>query len=426
MLDDFKSGKSKSKLPVKEEKPMPEIEAKEPEPDIEVNIDKDNNLSDLIAPDTAENKEAVVGSVPPKSKKKGRFKAMLNWKSFSKKKKILVICGGVILLLLIVGGVILLTDRSHPKQAAIYKVVKPKPVTYISRLTGLPVSQAQSVLPVTGIMIENLDAARPQSGLSAAGVVFEAVAEGGITRFLALYEDQEPSSVGPIRSARPYYVDWLLGFDAAYAHVGGSPDGLAAIASLHVKDLDQFYNGSSYTRITSRPAPHNVYTSLADLISLEDSKGYKTSTFTGFPRKADQPSKTPSATSIDFTPSSVDYSVHYDYDSSLNSYKRSEGEAPQVDANTNKQLEPKVVIGIVVPQSQGALDASGAYYTEYQDIGSGTADVFQDGTVTQGTWVKTAPTSQIQFLDAAGKPIDLNAGQTWITVLGSANEISYK
>jgi hypothetical protein len=117
--------------------------------------------------------------------------------------------------------------------------------------------------------------------------------------------------------------------------------------------------------------------------------------------------------------------VNYQYDPVLNSYKRSEGGAAMVDANTGQQLEPKVVIAIVVPWTDGALDSSGAYYTDYSDIGSGTAYVFQDGIVTQGTWEKSSQTSQIQFISSSGAPIQLNAGQTWITAVGSVSEVSY-
>jgi len=274
-------------------------------------------------------------------------------------------------------------------------------------------------------MIENSDDARPQSGLSQAGVIFEALAEGGITRFMALYEEGQPNSIGPIRSARPYFIDWLAPFDAAYAHVGGSPAGLAEISTLNIKDMDEFYNGNSYTRITSREAPHNVYTSLSSLLSLEQSKGWASSNFVGFPRKADAPSKSSTVNNINLNISSLDMAVNYQYDPVLNSYKRSEGGAAMVDANTGQQLEPKVVIAIVVPWTDGALDSSGAYYTDYSDIGSGTAYVFQDGIVTQGTWEKSSQTSQIQFISSSGAPIQLNAGQTWITAVGSVSEVSY-
>jgi hypothetical protein len=96
-----------------------------------------------------------------------------------------------------------------------------------------------------------------------------------------------------------------------------------------------------------------------------------------------------------------------------------------VDANTGGQLEPKVVIAIVVPWTNGPIDASGAYYTDYSDVGSGTAYVFQDGTVTQGVWSKPTQTSQIQFNTTSGSAIKLNAGQTWITALGTSSEVSY-
>jgi hypothetical protein len=128
---------------------------------------------------------------------------------------------------------------------------------------------------------------------------------------------------------------------------------------------------------------------------------------------------------IDFDMSTSDMKVHYQYDPTLNSYKRSEGGAPMIDANTGKQIEPKVVVSMVVPWKDGALDSSEAYYTVYSDIGSGTAYIFQDGTVTKGTWTKSAKTSQIQFKTASGATLKLNAGQTWITAVGSTSDITY-
>jgi hypothetical protein len=364
-----------------------------------------------------------------KPKPKSRWQAIIQWRPTRKQWLII----GVVLLVLIGTGTTLALTY-HRKAAPVAVVTKPAPVkpkpaaapaTVASRLTGVQVSPALASLPVTGVMIENSDDARPQSGLSQAGVIFEALAEGGITRFLVLYEEGQPTSIGPVRSARPYFIDWLLPFDAAYAHVGGSPDALSEITSLNVKDMNEFYYGSTYTRISSREAPHNVYTSMSNLLSLEQSKGWTSSNFTGFPRKADSPSKSPTTTDINFNMSSSDMAVNYQYDPTLNSYKRSEGGAPMIDANTNQQLEPKVVIAIVVPWTDGPLDASGAYYTDYSDIGSGTAYVFQDGTVTQGVWDKSSQSSQIQFNTTAGAPIKLNAGQTWISVVGSAGEVSY-
>lgn len=310
------------------------------------------------------------------------------------------------------------------------KKVPAKPTTVASTLSGLQVDPSVNERPVTAVMIENSLDARPQSGLDQASVVFEALAEGGVTRFMALYQDTQPDYIGPVRSARPYYIQWLLGFDAAYAHVGGSPDGLADITAWHVKDLNQFYNSGAYERISSRYAPHNVYTSIAQLSQVEAAKGYGKSNYTGFVRKAKEaPSKAPTAASIDMTFSGYYYNAHFDYDPTTNTYKRSESGAPHLELHkdgTQVQIAPKVVIAMAVPEQNGALDSSGAYYAGYSPIGSGQIVVFQDGTATPGTWTKTSNASQITFTDANGQPLALNPGQVWISAITAISNVTYK
>jgi hypothetical protein len=303
----------------------------------------------------------------------------------------------------------------------VVKKAPPKPTTVASTLTGLQVDPMINQKTVTGVMIENSIQARPQSGLGQAGVVFEAIAEGGITRFLALFQDTAPGDIGPIRSARPYYAQWALAFDAGYAHVGGSPEALANIKAWGVKDLDQFHAGGSYHRISSRAAPHNVYTSIAALNQLETSRGYTTSTYTGFARKKESPSKRPTAKTINFSISGPVYSAHYDYDAKANAYLRSEGGSTHIDAGTNTQISPKVVIAMVIPYS---LEADG-YHSSYAVIGSGQAYIFQDGNVTIGQWSKTANSTQITFTDGAGQPVSLNPGQTWLTAVSAAAKVTY-
>jgi hypothetical protein len=317
-----------------------------------------------------------------------------------------------------------LTIIHHPKP-------KPKaPVTVPSPLTGLPVDPALAKRPVTGIMIENSDAARPQSGLQAAGVVYEAVAEAGITRFLALFQDASPQYIGPVRSLRPYYIDYAAPFEASIVHVGGSPDALQQVTAGGYRNLDQFANGGSFYRISSRYAPHNVYTDFSKLDALNQRRGYTSSTFTSWPRKADKKLAKPTARTIDLSISSRDFYAHYDYDAVSNSYLRSEGGAPHLDFvspadKTGVRLHPKVVIALVVGQSRGELDATGAYYTNYQTSGSGQAYIFQDGGVTVGTWQKADRTTQLTFADTAGAPLAIDAGQTWITLVGGTGKISY-
>ncbi len=354
-------------------------------------------------------------------------------RKFHLSKKQWIILGVVLGILLLGGGGFWAWKVAHPANKAKVGTVKkaaqkpaPAAPALVSNLTGLPISDASiNQRPVTGVMIENSTDARPQSGLEQAGVVFEAVAEAGITRFLALYQDTAPGYIGPVRSARPYYLLWAQGFDASLAHVGGSPEALNDIKTWGIKDLDQFANGGSYTRISSRYAPHNVYTSMANLNAIEAKKGYGASHYTSFPRKIDQPSKAPNARSIDFAISSFYFNSHWDYDTVNNRYVRSEGGAAhtEVDQAGNKsQITPKSVVALVMPQGVEADDL----HTAYNTIGSGTMYVFQDGIMQQGTWSKTAGPAQFTFTDAKGQPLKLDAGQTWITVMGSAGGVTFK
>lgn len=336
------------------------------------------------------------------------------------------------LVLVITGGGIGLFAALHkPKPTTTVttvvpvKQVAPKPTTVPSTLSGLPVLPEANKRPVISVMIENSKDARPQSGLSQAGVVFEAIAEGGITRLLALYQDQQPTNIGPIRSARPYYVSWSESFKAAYVHVGGSDEALQNIKNWGVQDINQFYNGSSFRREASRPSPHNVYSGLPTLTELALKKGYS-STFTGFERKTAAPAKQATASTIDLAISSSLYNVHYTYDAVSNTYGRAEGGADHIDNNTGKRLAPNVVIAMVVPLTTRGKTAQGGSYSDYNTLGSGTAYVFQDGVVTMGNWNKTATASPLTFTDSSGAVLKLNPGQTWITAVSTASKVTYK
>jgi hypothetical protein len=313
---------------------------------------------------------------------------------------------------------------ASPKKSITRKPVVAAPI--YSTLSGQQITDASlNKKPVTAVMVENSLDARPQSGLSDAGIVYEAVAEGGVTRFMAVYQDTTPTNVGPIRSARPYYIQWALGYNAAYAHVGGSDDALSDITAWGVQDMNQFYNGSYYHRTADRDAPHNVYTGIDTLNQLEAAKGY-TSSYTGFTRTKDTPKQQPDVTSIDLSLSGQLYDPHYVYNPTTNSYDRSEAGEAHIDANTGKQLSPKVVVALVVPLERGALDSSGAYYSNYNVLGSGTAYVFQNGTVITASWNKADNKSSLSLIDANNQPVALNRGQTWITAVSSTAGVHYQ
>jgi len=331
-------------------------------------------------------------------------------------------------LLLIVGagaGLLWLLQTPLPSHFAEETIIPPKPKPkFYSPLTGIEVAdEATTKRPVTAIMIENSPDARPQSGLKDAGVVFETIAEGGITRFVALYQEAQPALIGPVRSVRPYYIEWAYPFDPSVAHIGGSSRALDMIRSgKYGVDLDQFFNAGSYWRAADRYAPHNVYTSFDKLNALNAAKGHTTSTFSAWPRRNEAPSKTPNATQINIMVSTGSYTTHYDYDAATNSYLRSEGGAPHMDREGGR-LAPKVVIALKDPISIGFEDG---YREQINTSGSGDALIFQDGTVTQATWHKTDPASQIHFVGADGKDIPLVRGQTWITALDPSREVSWK
>lgn len=299
----------------------------------------------------------------------------------------------------------------------------PKPVNIASPLSGVMVAPELAKRPVTAVMIENSLDARPQSGLQDAGVVFEAIAEGGITRFMALFQDTTPQHIGPVRSLRPYYIDFATPFQAGIAHVGGSPEALAQIRNGGQRDLDQFFNAGAYWRNSGRAAPHNVYTSFEKLDALNLGKGYTGSQFTPWVRKEEQKLAVPTAAKIDIKISSTLYNVHYDYDAATNSYLRSEGGRPHISTSSaadaaGQQLKPKVVVALAVPYSLSGK------YSVYGINGSGTMFVFQDGGVTQGTWTKADRGSQFIFKDAAGNPLALNAGQTWVSLVASPDRVT--
>lgn len=298
---------------------------------------------------------------------------------------------------------------------------KPKPVKYYSPLTGLEVDdEATTKQPVTAVMIENSPDARPQSGLKNSGVVYEAVAEGGITRFIALYQQEKPELVGPVRSLRIYYLDWAAPYQASIAHVGGSYNALQEVKSH--RDIDQSFNAGSYWRVSDRYAPHNMYTNFEKLDELNAAKGYKESSFTSFTRVDEKPSDEPDATSITVNFSSPTFNTSYAYDSESNSYARSLAGAPHNDRESG-QISPKVVVVIKVgTQSRGGSDG-------YEDIvtsGSGQGYVFQNGIAKEVTWKKADRNSPLELVDADNKPVSLVRGQTWVAAITDRGSVSWQ
>jgi hypothetical protein len=337
--------------------------------------------------------------------------------------------------LLLVGALYVAHQAMATKSIAAKATVRPTPKPTpaptpppASPLTGQPVATAAAAAqPVIGVMIENLyPDARPQSGLSAAGVVYEALAEGGITRFLSIFQEPLPSSLGPVRSLRPYYLDWGLEYGVPVAHAGGSQPALAEIAPLGLKDINALvYDGSYFFRTSDRAAPHNLYTNDQLLSKLDTSLGFAVApTFTPMPRKADTPPTAAPHGDIAINFSTAPYSVHYVFNLAVDAYMRFMGGVPHIDRNTGAQIQVKNIVVEFVPTTYGTQD-DGKPETNYALTGSGQALVFTDGTVTPATWTKPSDAAATQILSASGKQVSFNRGNTWYEIVPTGTTVTY-
>ncbi|QQS27352.1 DUF3048 domain-containing protein [bacterium] len=369
--------------------------------------------------------------VPVESKKRGE--SLINdhhpssiYNKASHKKRWPWLIGGVALLIVVLGGYFLLTRKAPiaspapQKTEAVKTEASPEPTTKPSSLTGVLVEPAVSEKPVMASIIENMAGqlgARPQSGLSSAGVVYEALAEGGITRYLALWQADTPKDIGPVRSLRPVFFYSAIEYGAPTAHAGGSMDGLALAQNPDFKNIEALATGP-FRRINTKIAPHNLYIYGEQYTKLIASRGWdKAPAFTPWPRKDDTPSDTPSATVITASFSSADYRAIFKYDTVSNSYLREVGGRADVDAGAgNKQVNPKVVI-VLKASTVAGTQKNGKPKTDINIIGKGAGYIFQDGTVKEISWVKNSATDRMQFLDSVGAPVSLNRGQTWISIV---------
>lgn len=275
------------------------------------------------------------------------------------------------------------------------------------------------------VVIENHPAARPQSGLSQADIVYEALAEGGITRFLAIYQTQNVKSLGPVRSARTYFNDWAQELSAIYAHVGGNSDALyyLKLGIPGVSNADQFYNGDFFARTPPRVPPHNTYTSTAKLMALAKQRGFSMAkSYADYLFKDDAASQIPTASQININFSTPSFAVKWVYDSKTNTYKRYLAGSAAVDLNNNKNIYAKNVIVQRVRNWPVASDTVLAISMGTRE--GGEADVYLDGHAIHGAWKLVD--GRTKYFDVEGNEIKLNRGQTWIEIVPPANSVTVK
>jgi hypothetical protein len=306
-----------------------------------------------------------------------------------------------------------------------------------------------------GIMVENHSDARPQSGLSSADVIYEAVAEGGITRFLSVFYCQSAQEVGPIRSARTYFLDFIseYGESPLYAHVGGAnqegpADALSQIENYgwaDVNDMNQFSIGfptfwRDYDRLGHVAATeHTMYSTTEKLLQFaatnrklkaEDEEGISwTKGFVQYDFKEDAlVSQRPTSQTVhlEFWTTDPAYAVDWTYDPVANIYKRNNGAAAHIDRNTGKQLTTKNIVILKMIESHANDGYENNQHLLYKTKGSGKASIFMDGKQITGAWRKDSRTSRTLLFDSAGAPIKFDRGTIWFEILPTDGILTVK
>lgn len=377
------------------------------------------NITDIqiLPPEEEKNKPVLKEEVPaPTEPEKSK-------KPKKSKKKIILILLGIFLGLTIVGATAYFLwfnkkPVETPKEEKPAEKTEVNPFDAESPLNGVMTTKEKAERRPVGVMIENHPEARPQSGLDKAGLVYEGVTEGGITRFLAFFVENDLDELGPIRSARTCFVRTADEYNAFYAHVGGNGDALALIAELdNFFDLNEFSLGKFFWRDKKRYAPHNMYSSTGSLRKAGESKKWNANAeYDKWSFKEDNSKESRGATqkiSINF--SSASYKVDYYYDLEKNEYKRNLANKEHTDKNSKEQIKAKTVIvqytqSWVKPQEYAGDGNS----TEIKNDGTGKAVIYRDGQKIIGAWKKLSRKQRTKFYDEAGNEVILNRGPIWI------------
>lgn len=280
-------------------------------------------------------------------------------------------------------------------------------------LDGVLVPNGQESLPVRAVMIDNQIDARPWSGLSLAQLVIEAPVEGGITRLMAFYDASSTvAMIGPVRSARPYFIDWAEAWQALYVHVGGSNEALEKIRTMgrSFVDLNEMTTSGFFWRSKTRLSPHATYTNSVMLADAALRRG-ATSTTPITWRFQDTVTSTEVAVKRIVIPYGGSYTIFWSYDPSTGRYTRMQGTRLQREAEGG-MIEASNIV--VIKTEQQVLDSAGRL--KVRTVGSGEALLYRNGQKHEIRWRRSAHES-MRFEGIDGTDVLLNRGVTWIQVI---------
>lgn len=312
------------------------------------------------------------------------------------------------------------TDNSNQNSKQTIEPVKEEP-KYYAMFTGEEVSEEESKNTPFLVIVENLKAARPQSGLTSADIVYETMAEGGIPRFIALFQSKKADKIGPVRSARPYFLDIAKEYGLPFGHCGGSTEAINRIKIEGLMSLNEFAYGSTYWRDKTRKAPHNLYTSSEKMIKTVTDKGYTSDPLVKltFDKNYWENQTGTSALNVNMKLSSY-YNTSYEYKDGKY-YKYMDGK-PSVDKETNEQI---AVTNLVIQKTSITLQKDNEHLT-IKLIGKGTGYFISSGKAIEITWERSNINSQTILKDMQGNVVPFNVGNTWWNIISTSNTVNIK
>lgn len=298
---------------------------------------------------------------------------------------------------------------------------------YKRKLDGICVESEKDMDPkIVAVMVENNLEAWPLSGVNKASVVYEAPVEGNIPRFMLVYTlDSEVNQVGPVRSARPYYLDWASEYgNAMYMHVGGSPEALDLIEKYEIFDINEMNRGWYFWRSEDREAPHNTYTSgkLWNSASEKYNEYYTQEEYEGwvFEKNSGCVDNCVSKIEVPFSVAGA-YKAVWKFNTTTQKYARFQNTKQSFDLD-GSEIEADTII--VQRVSEKVLDEIGR--KEINTIGSGDVVIFHSGKVMEGKWMKEGRKDRTKFYDEDNKEISLQAGKIWVEVLPEDRELKWE
>ncbi|MBE5819360.1 MAG: DUF3048 domain-containing protein [Clostridiales bacterium] len=344
-----------------------------------------------------------------------------NRKSKTNKNKILIIVLiAVVLVVGIVCGIIFLGgNKNETTQTA----VEPSEEAMKVVLKEIDIVDVNSKSRPYAVMINNNHAAWPQSGVQDAYLVYELIAEGGITRMMALYKDADTAKIGSVRSARHYFLDYAEENDAIFVHWGGSDLAYSRISSSGINDIDGMSaGGNTFFRDTSlnRAYEHTGFTNMKELKELAAEKGIDRDTnkdlLLNYSVNEVDLSKKENAIPANsvYIRYSDYHSTSYEYDEENKFYKRSMSGTPNTDLVTGEQYTAKNIITYQVYNYTISGDDKGRQ--EFNNVGTGKGYYITDGYAVPITWEKTSHSSQTVYKYENGEEINVNDGNTFIQI----------